>query len=239
MPTLDDRVLGLSGRLTHQFDYTFYKNNGEIANRIRTALTEKGSQPGGSVLKYMSIDADGDIEVQMDRGSFYASPVATVFGGWSTEWKNIATSRNLEELSRMVELISDTKGSFARDGYSIRVILRFTPEDGLRMLKSRFFDSTLESMLGAKTPAESKSIRFSTKYTQGVFSASLEVEASEDIQVRCTRDASAASFDSYGAFLHGIDLQELLDDLRPLAEFLASNERRLVGRVLGERKRPT
>jgi len=63
MATFDQSIVSVSGRLTHEWDFTFYKNSGEIANRIRTEL--------GSALKEIRIDKDGDIDIDsIEEGNF-------------------------------------------------------------------------------------------------------------------------------------------------------------------------
>ncbi len=56
----DNSIVSLSGRLNHQWDFAFYKNNGEIANRMRVEL--------GSEAQELKIDGDVDIEMKAVDG---------------------------------------------------------------------------------------------------------------------------------------------------------------------------
>ncbi len=229
-PTLDELIVSVSGRLTHQWDFAFYKNNGEIANRIRAELA--------SLLKEISIDNDGDIVIKTHvEGSFYVTPAGIIAGGWLTNSKSLSVHQDIEDFAHIFELLAKSKGSFTVEAYNVRLFFRLTPENGLNLLRSRGFESVLQSILGDKTPSEVQSFRFSTRYNKGAFLDLLELEASApDVQLRYIRDANGTSFDSYRAFLGAVNLREVVEDLKPFVEVLRAAEPRLIDRILGGKK---
>jgi hypothetical protein len=231
MPGLDDLIVSVSGRLVHQWDFAFYKNNGEIANRMRREL--------GSALKEISLDSDGDIDLRTDQGTFYVTPAGVVAAGWLTNSKSLLSgSRGTEEFAQVIELLANAKGSFAPEGYSVRLFFRFTPESGLRLIGARGFESVLRSILGDKTPSDVKSYKFSSKHDKGEFSDSIELEASaKDVQLRYSRDWNGTGIDSYRAFLEAVDLTGLIEDLKPFAEVLVAAQPRLGRGLFGTREK--
>src|SRR5260221_6264906 len=148
MPTLDDFIVSVSGRLTHEWDFAFYKNNGEIANRIRAEL--------GSSFKEMSLDSEGDVDLRTDIGHFYATPAGVIAGGSLTDIKSLLGPQGTQNFAKTVELIAKCEGSFATEAYGVRLFFRFTPDNSLKLLGARGFESVLQSILGDKTPSDVK-----------------------------------------------------------------------------------
>ncbi|SRR6266566_1094749 len=143
MPKLAQLIV-VGGRLTHHWDFTFYKNNGEIANRVRTEL--------GASLKEIRLDADGDIEIQTEAGSFFVTPVGIVAGDWLTDSISLLEPKSTEAFSRMFESLAKIKGSFQELSYSVRLFLRFTPADSLKLVGGRGFDAALASLAVNRPP---------------------------------------------------------------------------------------
>jgi hypothetical protein len=231
MPTSDDLIVSVSGRLTHDWDFAFYKNNGEIANRMRAEL--------GSSLTEISIDSEGDIDVRTAEGSFYVTPAGVIAGGWLTNAKSLSEPNGTEEFAQRMEALGKFNGSFTILAHSVRLFFRFTPENGLKLLGARGFENVLRSVLGDKTPSEVKSLKFSTKYDINNFSDSIELEASpKDVQFRYSRDGKGTDFESYRMFLRASGLTGMVEEARPFAEaLLAAQPRGLFRRDLfGERK---
>lgn len=231
MPTLDDFIVSVSGRLTHQWDFTFYKNNGDIANRIRADL--------GSSFKEMTIDGEGDIDLRTEVSHFYATPAGIIAGGWLTETKRLlAAPQGIEDFTKTIEIIVKHKGSFALETYSVRLFFRFTPENSLKLLGARGLESVLQSILGDKAPSDVKSFKFSARHDRGKFSDLIELETSlRDVQLRYSCDANGTDFDSYRAFLVAVDFTRLIEDIRPFAEGLIAAQPQLLGRGLLGRKK--
>ena len=143
MPKLAQLIV-VGGRLTHHWDFTFYKNNGEIANRVRTEL--------GASLKEIRLDADGDIEIQTEAGSFFVTPVGIVACDWLTDSISLLEPKSTEAFSRMFESLAKIKGSFQELSYSVRLFLRFTPADSLKLVGGRGFDAALASLAVNRPP---------------------------------------------------------------------------------------
>ncbi len=222
MPTFDESIVSVSGRLTHAWDFAFYKNNGDIANRMRAEL--------GSSLKQLNIDSDGDINVDMVKeGSFFVTPGGIVAAGWLTDSKTLSAQQEVGKFTRIIELIAKLKGSFAIESYNIRLFFRFRPADGVSLLRTRGFEGVLRLiLLDEKTPTNVESLKFSTSQNRDGFFDLIELEASpKDVQLRYSRSASGSDFDSYSAFLDAANLARLAKDLRPFAEILIAAEPRL------------
>jgi hypothetical protein len=221
MATFDQSIVSISGRLTHEWDFTFYKNNGEIANRVRSEL--------GSAVKQITIDKDGDLDIEMvDLGTFFVTPSGVVAAGWLTDTKSLLVRQETEKFTRTLESITKSKGAFTTESYNVRLFFRFRPGNGLGLLREHGFKSILETILGEQTPSETQSFKFSTSYRKAGFLDFLELEASPaDVQLRYSRNGT--DFDSYHAFLDAAHLEGLIKDLKPFAEVLLLAEPRGLG----------
>jgi hypothetical protein len=231
MPSFDQSIVSLTGRLTHQWDFTFYKNNGEIANRVRSEL--------GASFKQITIDKDGDLDIDtVNRGSFWVNPGGIISAGWVTDSKTLSSHQEIEKFAHIIELLAKSKGLFINEFYNVRLFFRFTPENGLTLLRDRSFESTLRLMLGEKAPSDIQSIKFSSSYTKDKFFDLIEIEASpQDIQLRYSRTGVGTEFASYSEFLSNADLTGLVNDLKAFAEvLLAAEPQPPVRSLFGERK---
>ncbi len=227
MATFYQSIVSVSGRLTHEWDFTFYKNNGEIANRVRAEL--------GSALKQIRIDKDGDIDLDaVEEGNFIVTPGAVIAAGWLTDSKTLSAQQEVEKFANIIELLTKSKGSFAIEVLNVRLFYRFRPENSLNLLRDRGFESTLRLLFGEKAPSDVQSFKFSTTQSKGKFLDFIELEASpKDVQLRYSRSGSGTDFDSYLAFVVAADITRLLEDLKPFAEILlAAEPRGLLGRGL-------
>jgi len=219
MPSFEQSIISVSGRLTQAWDFTFYKkNNGEIANRVRTEL--------GSSLEDISIDKDGDINIEMIKeGTFIVTPSAVIAAGWLTDFKTLVAQSEVEKFTRIIEVLANAKGSFTTEDYNVRLFFRFRPENSLSLLRDRGFGNTWRTVLGEKAPSDVQSLKFSTRHNKGEFMDSMELEASpKDVQLRYSRSANGTAFDSYHAFLDTADLAGLAEELKPFAEVLVAAE---------------
>src|SRR5438132_614797 len=118
MASFDEAIVSVSGRLTHEWDFTFYKNSGEIANRVRKEL--------GSVLKQINIDKDGDIDIDsVNEGNFIITPGAVLSGGWLTDTKSLLAQQAVEEFAGIIELLAKSNGSFTVEFFNVRLFFRF------------------------------------------------------------------------------------------------------------------
>ncbi len=226
MSNFDESIVSISGRLTHQWDFTFYKNNGEIANRLQAEL--------GSAQKQITIDTDGDLEVEtVDVGTFFVTPGRIVAAGRLTDSRSLLVQQEIERFTRTIELLAKSKGSFASETYNVRLFFRFRPGNSLSLLREHGFKNILESVLGGQTPSDTESFKFSTSYRKDGFLDFLELEASpKDIQLRYSRSGSGADFNSYTAFVGSANLGGIMKDLKPFAEVLLLAEPRgLLGRI--------
>lgn len=227
MATFDQSIVSVSGHVTHEWDFTFYKNNGEIANRLRTEL--------GSALKEIRIDKDGDIDIDtIEEGNFVVTPGAVIAAGWLTNSKALLGRQEIKKFVGMIEQLLKSKGSFATEYYSVRLFFRFRPENSLNLLRDRGYESTLRLILGEKTTSDVQSFKFSTTRRKDNFLDSIELEASpKDVQLRYSRSGNAADFDSYTEFVEATNLTGLLEELKPFAEILITAEPRgVLGRGL-------
>ncbi len=232
MSNFDQSIVSISGRLAHELDFTFHKNNGEIANHVRKEL--------GEALKKIAIDDEGDLEIEtVDVGTFFVTPRAVLAAGWSTDTKGLSAQQEIEKFIRTIELLAKSNGSFTTKSHNVRLFFRFRPGNSLSLLREHGFKSILESILGEQAPSETESFVFSTTYRKDRFLDLLELEASpkDDIQLRYSRTGSGADFDSYHAFLNAVDLAGVIKDLKPFAEILLQAEPQRRG-LLSDMKSP-
>ncbi len=226
MATFDQSIVSVSARLTHEWDFTFYKNSGEIANRLRAEL--------GSSLKEIRIDKDGDIDMDViEEGNFIVTPGAVIAAGWLTNSKTLSGQQEIKKFAGMIELLVKSKGSFTTEFFNVRLFFRFRPENSLNLLRDRGYESTLRLILGEKATSDVQSFKFSTTRSKGKFLDSIELEASpKDVQLRYSRSGNGTDFDSYTEFVEAANLTGLLEELKPFAEILiAAEPRGLLGRI--------
>ncbi len=221
MATFDQSIVSVSGRLTHEWDFTFYKNSGEIANRIRTEL--------GSALKEIRIDKDGDIDIELiEEGNFIVTPGAVIAAGWLTNPKTLSEQQEIRKFAGMIELLVKSKSSFTTEMFNVRLFFRFRPENSLNLLRDRGYESTLRLIFGEKAPSDVQSFKFSATRSIDEFLDFIELEASpKDVQLRYSRSGSGTHFDSYPEFVDAANLTGLLEELKPFAETLIAAEPRV------------
>jgi hypothetical protein len=209
MATFEESIVSVSGRLTHEWDFTFYKNSGEIANRLRAEL--------GSVLKEIRIDKDGDIEIEaIEEGRFIVTPGSVIAAGWVTNSKTLSGQQEIKKFVNTIELLAKAKGSFATEFFNVRLFFRFRPENSLNLLRDRGYESTFRLILGEKAPSDVHSFKFSTTRSNDKFLDSVELEASsKDVQLRYSRTGNGTDFDSYTEFVEAAKLTELIEELKP------------------------
>jgi hypothetical protein len=227
MATFDQSIVSVYGRLTHEWDFTFHKSNGEIANRVRSEL--------GLHLKEITIDQDGDIDIDTkEQGNFLVTSNAVIAAGWLTNPKSLSGQQEIQKFANIIELLDKAKGSFTTEFYNVRLFFRFRPENSLSLLRERGFESSFRLIPGEQVPSDIVSFKFSTTRDRGKFLDSVELEASSrDVQFRYSRSGTGTDFESYSSFLAAAALAGLLEELRPFAEILISAEPRvLLGRGL-------
>jgi hypothetical protein len=221
MSDFDQSIVSVSARVGHEWDFAFYKNNGEMANRLRAEL--------GSSLKEIRIDKDGDIEIDtVNEGNFIITPGTVIATGWLTNSKTLSGQQEIEKFANIVERLVKSKGSFTTEFFNVRLFFRFRPENSLNLLRDRGYESSLRLILGEKAPSDVRSFKFSTASSKDKFFDSIELEAStKDVQLRYSR--SATDFDSYSEFVEAANLPGLLEELKPFAEILIAAEPRGLG----------
>lgn len=224
MSSFDDSIVSVSGQLAHAWDFAFYKNNGDIANRMRTEL--------GSALKQIRIDKDGDIDIDVkDEGNFIVTPGAVIAAGWLTNSKTLSEQHEIKKFAGMIELLVKSKGSFTKEVFNVRLFFRFRPENGLNLLRDPGYQSSLRLIFGEKAPPDVQSFKFSATRSQGKFLNFIELEASsKDVQFRYSRTGNGADFDSYTEFVEEADLKSLLEGIKPFCEILIAAEPQGLGR---------
>lgn len=221
MATFDESLVSVSGRIGHERDFTFYKNNVDLANLLQKELS--------ATPKEITIDTDGDIEIEMsDVGTIIATPSAAIAVGWLTTPKVLSVQQEVEKFVNTLDRLAKLKGSFAVESYSIGLFFRFRPENPLNLLRERGFESSLQFIFSEKAPPDIASLKSSTTRSKGKFRDTIELEASsKDARVRYSRSGNGAGFDSYLTFVVAASLREMLEELKPFAEILLAAERGL------------
>jgi hypothetical protein len=216
----DSLFLSISATLTHARDFTFSRNNGEIANRIRADL-EKHEV---SSLRDITIDSDNDILVRTKMGTFYVTPNGISTSGWLTQLKDLQETPTISEYSRLIDVLAGASSSISADWYTVRLLFRFTPDNGLDLLQPKIIDTALQSMLADRAPQHVSSFKNTVSYWRDQFSTTLELEVSpSETEFRCYR-GGLVGFDSYHRFLQAANLNDLIADVEPFLEFLETNE---------------
>ncbi|SRR6266566_1244209 len=214
----NDESIGLftvSGRFVHAWDFTFFKNNGEIANRIRTQL--------GSTQNSIKIDNEGDIELETKESTFFITSSSVIGAGFLTRPKTLHEDQVV--FVQRMELFTKCKGSFAPESFNVRLFKSFTPDKGLSLLGGLGFDSVLQSILGNKAPSSIEALKFTANYSKEPFEDVLELDAStKNVQLRYHRNAKGPTFPSYEAFLEACNLDQLILDIEPFAQVLKAAE---------------
>jgi hypothetical protein len=225
----DSLLLSISASYWHPYDFTFPKNNGEIANRIRADLDRL-------FLKDISIDSDNDIALKTSMGTFYVTATGVTASGWLTELKDVQTSPTISEYSQIIDRLGKAGSSLAASWLTVRLLFRFTPENNIDLLQPRVINPVLQTILGDKVPKVT-TFRNNVSYWQDDFLDTLELEASaEETEFRYNRGAYGG-FDSYHEFLRAADLNTLIGNVGSFLELLVSNEPQSVLRKLAGSKK--
>src|ERR1700726_3488302 len=147
MPNFDDLILSVTARLSHETDFAFAEHKGEIANRLRSKFS--GITLSGEPVRLVGItlDDDGDIRIQTDRGSSYVTPQSLILIGWLTTPGSLAEGLHLTELPSIMESMLEEIGGLRPESYHLRILFstRFASPEGLNLLRSRLCDMALES----------------------------------------------------------------------------------------------
>jgi hypothetical protein len=223
MPDFDDLVLSITGRLKHEFDFTFRTSNGDFANRVR-GLTLRSNEPDKAIpVTNVSIDEDGDVTLKghkRDFGSWYFTPSSVTVAGWLTAARFLREGHGLDDLGQLVEELYSLRSQFRPKEYDIRLFLygRATPE-GVSATLARSCVPALGAMLSSGAPSQISSGEVSATYQKGSFSDVLEFKASDEgVELRFIRSGDSKDFSSYSEFLRQANFHEFIEDIRPFAE---------------------
>jgi hypothetical protein len=156
-------------------------------------------------------------------GTFYVTPNGITTSGWLRHLKDIQEAAGTAEYSRAIDALAGVSSPLPADWYSVRLLFRFTPENGLDLLRPRIIETALQSILADKAPQQVTSFKTTMGYRRNPFSDTLELEVSSDeIQFRYLRGALA--FDSYEKFFQAANVNNLVNDLAPFLELLWNEE---------------
>lgn len=240
MPNFDDLILNITGRVLHQTDFAFAKNSGEMANSLRQTLLAKGLPQPISKIERVEIDDDGDISIRTDKCHLYMSSESILAVGWAVTPNDLSEGRELEGLSRTLELLHKERGSLPLESYQVRLFFsaRFLPRSGLlKALQTRSLDTTLTSVLGREAPSEINAFQMSASFNRNPFLDAMELESTgRDLQLRYVREAPADAFDSYRSFMVAANLSTIVQELKPFIEALIAEPSKLLGRVFREKQ---
>lgn len=234
MGSFEDLLLGVGGYISHDSDFSFEKNKGELANSIRAKFLDPATRGLPSEFKEIDIDDDGDIAVRTERCSVYFSSSSLFLTGWTVTPKEISEGSDIAELSKALESLLALRHPFRPIEYQVRLFLglRFALRSEPPPALSRCSQSGLQPILGASAPQKVKQYNVGAQFNRGLFSDSFEVEISRmNAEVRYTRGAVASEYASFGVFLGTADLPGLIDDIKPFLKELISDPSRLSSRT--------
>jgi hypothetical protein len=219
MADFGDLILSVTARLTHDLDFAFTKNNGDLANRLRSKFAHQEEESTNEA-QVLNLDEDGDIRIRFKGATCYISAGSIAVAGWLTSAKMLE-EQGVDELSETIEHIFEERPQFQRREYDLRLLIytgSVLPEDFDTAL-SRSCGVALQSMFADATPRLTRG-RLLVEYQKGKFQDSLDFEASkaEEVQLRYGRTGKAQDFGSYAEFLRAADLRGLVEHLRPFAE---------------------
>lgn len=220
MPEFDDLILSVTARLTHEIDLAFSKNNGELANHLRSKF--KPSEDSAVSITEVALDEDGDIRLRIGKSTWYFSATSVTAVGWLTSAKAIREGEGLDGLSDTMERLFAERNEFQPQSYDARLLIysRGTPDDEVDAALLQSCGAALAGILSPETttPRLSRG-RVLVEYQRGSFVDSLDFEASKgNVELRYGRAGLAKDFTTYGDFLRSAKLNELVDEIRPFAE---------------------
>jgi hypothetical protein len=220
MTTIDDLLVSVTARLKHQVDFTFEHSNMNAANLLRSRFLSESSFGGLSNLQGISIDEDDDIILQTnERNTWYLTKDSVMVLGQIGTLKDLSNSEFVDGLSRIIEWLYKQRSEFWPELYEVRLLFwkRLRGKDSLAALDA-LCHASLRSVFGEAAPSSTHSFRLSTGYDKGPFVDSLELNTSNEAQLRYSRTSPAKSFESYGAFLRKAELGGLVEGIKPVLE---------------------
>jgi hypothetical protein len=220
MANVDELTLSLTARIVHQLDFAFQKNTAEIANDIRQKVLEEPAFGGPKNILGVSLDEENDINVRTTTGTLYVTDRAVMVVGQLVILGNLAEDRYTKEIVRTIEWLFAQRNSFQAESYEVRLFFwtRTIAREYVEPLET-CLNVGLKSILGGASG--SKCSRISANYSTGQFSDFLELELTNEAQLRYSREASATKYKSYESFLQEANLAGTVEALRPLLKAFA------------------
>jgi hypothetical protein len=219
MADFDDLILSITGRLQHEFDFAFTKNNGDLANHLRSKF--KPEEESAVRITAVTVDEDGDIRVRTEKATCYLSASAITVAGWLTSAKTLWGERGLDQLGETMECLFAERHAFQSRDYDIRLFVyaRKVSDDDVDAVLSRSCGVALQSMFTQGIPHRLRGGRMFAEYQKDKFSDTLEFESLQnDVELRYIRAGKAQDFGSYRQFLRSADLNGLVEYIKPFAE---------------------
>src|SRR5271163_4065832 len=102
MPDLDNLILNITSRISHQTDFAFGTKKGELANQLQSlgSLGEREATVGE--LYNISLDEDGDIIAQIDRSTIFLTEDSVNLVGWVTTPRELTDGNNISMISSIL-----------------------------------------------------------------------------------------------------------------------------------------
>lgn len=238
MSSLDDLILTLTSRIIHEQDFAFRKNKEEWANRIRSDCLPMVRTTISSSLAAVSIDDEGDVRIDSDRGVFFLTDSSVIVGGWLTTIGALSDAGEIRRISQVIEELFKARAPLSPTSYDLRLFFsfRFKEPTAMNLLLSNYFAAAAPKILGDTTTSQLQNLRFSAGSVRSPFEDNLELDGTlSEFRVRYLRESKSEGFKSYSEFLSSASPAEIAGNLRHYLEIFVADPSKLRGRIFREK----
>jgi hypothetical protein len=219
MPSFESLLVGVTGRISHEEDFTFPKLKEELAVRFRSEWLPRIRDLWSLESAEVAFDADGDIQVQTDKGALFVTRDAVTIFARGMAVSSIIEGKGLPIVAGVLDELFKARAAFRPGEYSIRFFLRFRFDPPLSVEQWREGMSQLGAthLFHQIDSSHMVSAGWSVGYVESPFQDTLDLDASTSrIEVRQSRRAPASEFPSFEAFIDAAKVANVLERVRPL-----------------------
>jgi hypothetical protein len=218
MPSFENIVLNLTGRILHEEDFPFRKTKEELALRIRSDSVPRIKELWSLQFAEVGFDSDGDIQVETDKGTLFVGRDAVVASTWGKSLGSIGDGRDLQVLADVLDGLLKSRAALHALQFAVRFFftLRFRrPFSPLELLED-VCPVRASKLLWKVEPSAVRSVRWTVDTRDGVFSDTVEFSVGPTrVDVRQSRESDADKFLSFSEFALAAHVPAMLERLRP------------------------
>lgn len=226
----------VSARVGYEEDFTFEKKKEELAQFVRSDVGPRVSKILGGGLAKVSIDADGDITINMkDIAYVYLTGSGATCSASNIALSLIPTSPFVRSVPHVMAELHQLRSAYLKPiSYALRVFVTFWYPNppSIDNLRSHFF-----SPLRQFSDGDITNLSCNLSYNASHFRDTLEVDTKVDqVAARFMRDADATEFADFADFWDKARIAEALTKLAPFFEPLDRAQAASLSKLLASEK---